>query len=194
MVGYPAASFVILQAVDFFISKYGLNPKALTFTLILLIGGFIIALIWNWLHGEEGHQNYTKKEVFSYLLIGSISLIAAFSMSSKHSSSAMATDNSYEENNNRLAVLPFTTISGDASMNYLSEGIPENLINRLSQNTNFQVVSRASSFILDASLRNARGVLEKLQANLMLSGEIERFGNSLIVKCQLIDTKNNTQV
>ena len=65
-VGYPAASFVILQAVDFFIAKYGLNPKALTFTLIVLSGGFIIALIWNWLHGEEGHQNYTKKETVSY--------------------------------------------------------------------------------------------------------------------------------
>ena len=75
-VAYPAASFVILQAVDFFISKYGLNPKALTFTLVVLGGGFIIALIWNWFHGEEGHQNYIRKETVSYVFIGLIAFTA----------------------------------------------------------------------------------------------------------------------
>ena len=62
VVGFPAAAFVILQAVDFFITKYGLNPKALTFTLILLCGGFLISIIWNWLHGEDGRQEYTRNE------------------------------------------------------------------------------------------------------------------------------------
>ena len=110
IVGYPAASFVILQAVDFFIAKYGLNPKALTFTLIVLCGGFIIALIWNWLHGEEGHQNFTKKETISYGLIGLLSLTFAFYFSSQSPSQELRIADLSSEKSYRLAVLPFETI------------------------------------------------------------------------------------
>jgi len=193
-VAYPAASFVILQAVDFFISKYGLNPKALTFTLILLVGGFVMAFIWNWYHGEVGHQNYTKKEGFSYALIICLSFIGAFYFSQHSKSSQIITDTINSEKNYRLAVLPFESASGDSSIDYLTQGIPENLINRLAQNTNLQLVSRASSFILDADLRNSKGVLENLGANLMLAGKVERINESLIVNCQLIDTESNTQI
>lgn len=193
IVGYPAASFVILQAVDFFIAKYGLNPRALTFTLIVLCGGFIIALVWNWLHGEEGHQNFSKIETVSYGFIGLTTLILAFYLSSQLSSQEMRMELNSEKSY-RLAVLPFETISGDASMDYLSEGIPENLINRLSQNTKLQLVSKASSFILDSELRNSKDVLEKLNANLMLTGKVQRIDGSLIVNCQLTDTENNTQI
>jgi hypothetical protein len=87
--GYPAASFVILQAVDFFIVKYGLNPKALNFSLMVLCGGFKIALIWNWFNGEEGHQNYTKKETISYGLIGLLSVSIAFYFSNQSPSQEM---------------------------------------------------------------------------------------------------------
>ncbi len=193
-VAYPAASFVILQAVDFFISKYGLNPKALTFTLILLVGGFVMAFIWNWYHGEVGHQNYTKKEGFSYALIICLSFIGAFYFSQNSKSSQIITDKINSEKSYRLAVLPFESASGDSSIDYLTQGIPENLINRLAQNTNLQLVSRASSFILDADLRNSKGVLENLGANLMLAGKVERINESLIVNCQLIDTESNTQI
>jgi serine/threonine-protein kinase len=194
IVAYPAASFVILQAVDFFISKYGLNPKALTFTLILLCGGFFVALIWNWLHGEVGHQNYTRKEGLSYGFITVFTLVMAFYINSKTPTTELVLNSINQEKAYRLAVLPFEGIAGDATLDYLAEGIPENLINRLAQNTKLQLVSRASSFILDAELRSAQGVLEHLKANLMLTGQIERFNGSLVVNCQLIDTENNSQI
>ena len=193
-IAYPAASFVILQAVDFFIAKYGLNPKALNFALVALLGGFIIALMWNWLHGEAGHQNYTKKETASYGIIGIATLMAAFYFSSQSPSQEMQIAELSSEKSYRLAVLPFETIAGDASMDYLSEGIPENIINRLSQNTKLQLVSKASSFILDSTLRNSKDVLEHLNANLMLTGKVQRIDGSLIVNCQLTDTENNTQI
>ena len=56
LLAYPAAAFVIIQAVDFFITNYELNPKLLTFSLILLIGGFFVSVMWNWNHGEKGIQ------------------------------------------------------------------------------------------------------------------------------------------
>ena len=74
-VEYPAAAFVILQAVDCFITKYDLNPKSLTLSLILLIGGFIISVLWNWNHGEKGAQDFSIKERVTYGIIIATTLL-----------------------------------------------------------------------------------------------------------------------
>lgn len=194
-IAYPAASFVILQAVDFFISKYGLNPKALTFTLVLLCGGFIIALIWNWFHGEIGHQNYTKKEGVAYSVITLFTVIlAAYSANSVKTSKAFVQNGISESKDYRLAVLPFTGVSGDETLEYLSQGIPENLINRLSQNTSFELVSKRSTFLIPEQDRVSEAILRNLNANLMLTGTIKRIADNLVVNCQLVDTETNSQV
>ncbi len=191
---YPAAAFVILEAVDLFISNYGLNPKILSLILILLIGGFFIALIWNWNHGEKGEQAYSQKEKISYGLIILVSLFSAgyFWVSSPAAAKVMSADSS--EVYNKLAILPFDNTSNDASLVYLSDGIPENLINRLSVTTNLKVLSKNSTFILDESDRNASGVKKKLDADLMLTGRIEHVKNQLLVQCQLISVLEDVQI
>ncbi|TYA56030.1 tetratricopeptide repeat protein [Formosa maritima] len=193
-VAYPAASFIILQAVDFFISKYGLNSKMLTLTLILLIGGFFISVLWNWNHGEKGIQKVTRKEQLIYGLITIITVLyASFYW-------ANAEDfNNYSKsqasiNFRKLAVLPFENKTNDASFVYLSDGIPENLINHISRLTNLRVLSRNSTFILNESDRNAQGVQKKLDADLMLSGRIEQLDNKLMVNCQLVNVGDGTQI
>jgi TolB-like protein/Tfp pilus assembly protein PilF len=195
IVAYPAASFVILQAVDFFIIKYGLNPRALTFTLVLLCGGFFIALIWNWYHGEIGHQNYTKTEGLTYGIIAFFTFsLAVYATNTVTVSETIADNGIKERENYRLAVLPFTGVSGDDTLEYLSQGIPENLINRLSQNTSFQLVSKRSSFLIPEKERVSEVILSNLNANLMLTGTIQRIADNLVVNCQLIDTETNSQV
>ena len=77
----------------------------------------------------------------------------------------------------KLAVLPFENKSTDSSLVYLSDGIPENLINRLSVITNLKVLSRNSTFILDESERNSAQVNKKLGADLLLTGRDEKINN-----------------
>ncbi len=193
-VAYPAASFIILQAVDFFISKYGLNPKMLTLSLILLIGGFVISVIWNWKHGEVGEQKFTNQERYIYVIIAFITLCMGgyywFSTGDTNRIVNSESRSSYR----KLAVLPFENHSTDASLIYLSDGIPENLINRLSKLTNLRVLSRNSSFILEESDRNAVGVQNKLDADLMLIGKLETINEQLVVNCQLVDVYEGTQI
>lgn len=77
LIGYPAAAFALLQAVDFFITRFGWNPKLLVFSLILLLGGLPIALIWNWKHGLVGDQAFLRSEWVTYANISLIALSAA---------------------------------------------------------------------------------------------------------------------
>jgi TolB-like protein len=193
-VAYPAASFVILQAVDFFITKYGLNPKMLTLTLILLIGGFIVSVIWNWRHGEDGEQKFTKKERYTYVIVVLITLSYSSYYWLNTNISTPVFSSELLKDTRKLAVLPFENHSTEASLIYLSDGIPENLINRLSNLTNLRVLSRNSSFILEESDRNAAGVQNKLDADLMLIGNLDTVNNNLVVSCQLVDVKDGTQI
>ena len=191
---YPAAAFVILEAVDLFISNYGLNPKILSLMLILLIGGFFIALIWNWNHGEKGAQAYSQKEKLAYALIIALSISSAgyYWINSPATGRSTITDSA--QLYNKLAIFPFENKSEDASLVYLSDGIPENLINRLSITTNLKVLSKNSTFILDESDRTSSGVKKKLNADLMLTGRIEHLKNQLVIHCQLISVLDDIQI
>lgn len=193
-VAYPAASFIILQAVDFFIVKYGWNPKLLTLSLILLSGGFVVSVIWNWLHGEDGEQKFTNPERYSYIII--VLMTLSFGSYFWLTTNSLVTEINTQslKDNRRLAVLPFENKSTEASLVYLSDGIPENLINRLTSLTNLRVLSRNSSFILKESDRNASGVQNKLEADLMLVGKLETINNNLVVSCQLVDVNDGTQI
>ena len=194
LVAYPAAAFVILQAVDFFISNYDLNPKLLTATLILLIGGFVISLIWNWNHGEKGDQLYTSKEWIAY---GSVGIITLFFLGNYWLNSDLGSkmgSNINLASHEILAVLPFGNQSKDQDLVYLSDGIPENLINKLSRITSLKVLSRNSTFILEEADRNPKSIQNKLNADLMLTGRIEKLDDRLIVNCQLIDVQQNIQI
>lgn len=193
-VAYPAAAFVILQAVDFFITKYDLNPKSLTLSLILLIGGFIISVLWNWNHGEKGAQDFSIKERVTYGVIIAVTILCGAYFWAKtpdidYTLTAINTDAS-----NKLAILPFENNAPDSSLIYLSEGIPENLINRLSKTTSLQVLSRNSTFILEPSERNASGVKEKLGADLLLTGRIEKLNDQLVISCELINADDGIQL
>ncbi len=191
---YPAAAFVIIQAVDFFIINYGLNPKILTLSLILLIGGFFISVLWNWNHGEKGIQKFTNKEMITYGIVLTITLLCGGyywqNTSTMDRTETLSNANSF----NRLAVLPFENKSPDSSLVYLSDGIPENLINKLSLITNLKVLSRNSTFILEDSDRNSIGVKKKLGADLMLTGKIEWLNDRLVVNCQLTNVLDGVQI
>ena len=69
LVAYPGVAFVTLEAVKFFIDNYGFDGRALTATIIAAVGLLPAALLWNWRHGEAGHQPVTRGEVAAYFLI-----------------------------------------------------------------------------------------------------------------------------
>ena len=193
-VAYPAAAFVLLQAVEFFSNHLDLNPKFLTLSMILLIGGFVISVIWNWNHGEKGIQKITTVEKSAYGIVLALTVFsgAYYWTNSRSDTRSGASDKEYTFS--KLAVLPFENRSSDSSLVYLSDGIPENLINRISKNTDIQVLSRNSTFILDVSERNSESVKEKLGADLMLSGRVEMVGDKLVVNCQLINLWEGVQI
>ncbi|MFL6215954.1 MAG: protein kinase domain-containing protein [Blastocatellia bacterium] len=93
-----------------------------------------------------------------------------------------------------IAVLPFVNESADTEAEYLSDGIAESLINTLSEWPALKVTSRNSSFRYKGRELDARGIGRELGVQAVLGGRISERGDTLQIRIELIDARDDTQV
>jgi TolB-like protein/Tfp pilus assembly protein PilF len=87
-----------------------------------------------------------------------------------------------------VAVLPFENMSGDATQDYFSDGISEELLNALSRLNDLQVVARTSSFSFKGRNVNIATIAHELNVGAILEGSVRRAGNTVRITAQLINT------
>ncbi len=85
-----------------------------------------------------------------------------------------------------IAVLPFVNLSGDASQDYFSDGLTEELLNSLAQINELQVAARTSSFSFKEHPDIAT-VAHKLNVGAVLEGSVRRSAHTVRVTAQLIN-------
>jgi serine/threonine-protein kinase len=91
---------------------------------------------------------------------------------------------------NSIAVLPFENKSSDADTDYLSDGLAESLIYRLSQLPNLKVSPTSSVFRYKGKQTDAKEIAAELGVDSLLTGRITQRGDSLIISVNLVDTRN----
>jgi len=84
-----------------------------------------------------------------------------------------------------IAVLPFVNMSGDASQQYFSDGLTEELLNSLSRINELQVAARTSSFSFQGEHPDIATVAHKLNVASVLEGSVRRSGHTIRVTAQL---------
>jgi len=93
-----------------------------------------------------------------------------------------------------LAILPFENLQKDSSLLYLSDGIPENLINRLSSFPDVKVFARSATFKLADSSKSIGNLKKLLNADVVLTGQLQQNGGVYYLSCQLVDAANQNQI
>jgi TolB-like protein/Flp pilus assembly protein TadD len=89
-----------------------------------------------------------------------------------------------------VAVLPFENKSGNADSEYLSDGLAESLIYRLSQLENLKVSPRSSVFRYKGQAVDALKVGSDLGVDAVMSGRLIQRGDDLVISVDLIDVRN----
>src|SRR6266705_310262 len=118
--------------------------------------------------------------IVGLLLFGVISAAAYFAFFSKASSKQIES----------IAVMPFVNQSGNADSDYLSDGLAESLIYRLSQLSNLKVSPRSSVFRYKGKEIDAEKVGNELGVDAVMSGRIVQRGDSLTISVDLVDVRN----
>ena len=86
-----------------------------------------------------------------------------------------------------VAVLPFANLSGDASQDYFSDGLSEELRGALTRVDALQVAARASSNAFRNAHQDVSTIARKLGVAFVLDGSVRRAGDVVRVSAQLTD-------
>jgi TolB-like protein/Flp pilus assembly protein TadD len=95
---------------------------------------------------------------------------------------------------NSVAVLPFVNASTDPSTEYLSDGITEGIIDRLSGLPNVKVISRASAFRYKKRDIEPQKIARELGVQALVTGRVIQIGDNLSVSAELVDAGEDRQL
>jgi TolB-like protein len=93
-----------------------------------------------------------------------------------------------------VVVLPFANATGNHDLDYLGDGVAEELINHLTQVAGVKVIARATAFAYRDKQASPRQIAAELGVKALVSGRISARGDLLSVQVDVVDTSDASQV
>jgi len=93
-----------------------------------------------------------------------------------------------------LAVLPFKDLDPDQDQRYVSDGLTEELINRLARMPRLRVTARTSSFVFRDKPVDVREAARRLGVAHVLEGSVQRSGVHWRVRVALVDAHEDYEL
>jgi TolB-like protein len=204
---YAAVAFVILQLVEILAPSLRLPDWTMNFILVVLIVGFIIAIILSWIYDihpeggivktepahkvkiEEIPKSSNRWKIASYIsfvvIVGLIvlNIIPRSNLSKKKD----ILDKS-------IAVLPFRNESSDQENTYHINGIMESILDNLSKIEDLRVISRNSVEQYRNNPKPTPVVAEEMNVSYIIEGSGQKIGNRLLLTLQLIVGKDDYHI
>ena len=201
--GYAVAGWLIIQVAVTVFPILNLPDWSARFVVLLILGGFPIALVLGWAFdfGPAGIQvtpepaaephcppAYSGRRINLFVLafVGlTISVAVGYFLFAR---SAAPRDKS-------IAVLPFSNFSDDPQNAYFADGIQDDVLTNLARIRDLKVISRTSVMpYRGAAPHNAREIGKALGVASILEGSVRRDGNRVRVNVQLIDASNDKHI
>jgi TolB-like protein len=116
--------------------------------------------------------------IIGLLLVGVISAVGYWALYSRGNSSRQI---------NSIAVLPFENRSGNSDTDYLSDGLSESLIYRLSQLPGLKVSPTNSVLRYKGAQLDLAAIARELEVDAVMSGRLSQRGDDLTISVELTD-------
>ena len=93
-----------------------------------------------------------------------------------------------------IAVMPFVNESGNADIEYLSDGMTETLIKSLSNLANLDVKPRSAVFRYKGKDADLQTIAKELNVQAILNGRVAQRGDQLTLSLELVDAQKNSVI
>jgi TolB-like protein/DNA-binding SARP family transcriptional activator/tetratricopeptide (TPR) repeat protein len=93
-----------------------------------------------------------------------------------------------------IAVVPFANLSGDASQEFFSDGITDEINTALAKVPGVNVVGRSSAFALKGQNKDARTVGQMLGVSHLIEGSVRKAGQGVRISAQLVRAHDGVEL
>ncbi len=93
-----------------------------------------------------------------------------------------------------IAVIPFANTDQEPTVEWVADGITESIINSLTRLPNLKVIARSSVFRYKGKETDPLAVGKQLGVRAVLSGRIQKRGESMLISTELIDVRDGKQL
>ncbi len=203
-VAYAIVGWLVMQIAATVVPALHLSDAITSAVVLLVILGFPIALIIAWAFEltPEGLKRTeaadaapiwrsTHRAWIYVVIIAGATSVGVFFLG-RYTSSKLSESSQLPVKS--IAVLPFENQNRDPDTEYLSDGIPESIINSLSQLPNLKVMSRNSVFHYKGKGMDAPAVAKELKVQAVLTGRMTQRGDGLSISVELINAQDNSQI
>src|SRR5438105_259301 len=204
-VAYAVIGWLLVQVTTQVFPIFEIPNWALRLIVLASIIGFPIALVIAWAfeltpegikHTEDVDLpagRISKNRTWIYVtVIGAALSVALFFVGRFSAPSSSASPAGLPEKS--IAVLPFENQNRAPDTDYLCDGIPESIINSLSELPKLKVMSRNSVFHYKGKQTDAQTVGKEMKVQTLLTGRVRQRGDGLTIGVELINAQDNSQV
>ena len=218
---YAVAAWLLIQIADTTFPLFGFDQTPARIVVILLVIGFLPALIIAWAFeltpaGLQRDEDVDHKltvtttaskkldRIIMVVLVLALGFFAFDKFVLSESREQAIADNAREEalivaletirNNKSIAVLPFVDMSKEQDQEYFADGMTEELLNELAQLQGLNVTGRTSSFAFKGHNEDLRSIGEQLGVAYILEGSIRKQENEVRITAQLINSQDGSHM
>jgi len=199
---YAAVAFVILQLVEILAPSLRLPEWTMNLILVLLIVGFIIAVILSWIYDVHPEGGIVKTEpaekvkaedmpkspnswrIASYISFVVIVALIVLNIIPRANNKREILDKS-------IAVLPFKNDSPDEEKMYFINGTMEAILDNLCKIEDLRVPGRTSVEQYRNISKPIPEIAMELNVSYILEGSGQKLGNRILLTVQLLDGESD---
>jgi len=207
VIAYVVTSWLVAQVAELAADSFGAPDWVMKMFITLLALGFPIAIIFSWAFEMTPDGIKKEKDIdrgqsvttvtgqkLNFVIIGLLVVALGYFAYDKFAASTgevittstETQSTAVSSKDNSIAVLPFVNMSDDASNEYFSDGLSEELLNLLAKIPELKVAARTSSFHFKGKTGDVADIGKQLKVAHVLEGSVRKSGNQVRITAQLI--------
>ncbi|WP_462251912.1 tetratricopeptide repeat protein [Ekhidna sp.] len=187
---YLGSAWVIMEALNFFIERYHLEPMLLDIVIILLFFGILTTVIYSSFSGRWNRVAIAAQilnSVFALLVVGYF-LMNPLNLNprSLHFASININKSSLSEFSS-VAVLPVQNNLPNNENDYLLAGFHDGIITELGKLGTLKTISRTTMAHYANSSKDLRSIAKELDVNTVLESSLSPSQGQFVLRVRLLD-------
>jgi len=195
---YAAFAYTSLHTVEMLSDAQDWPRVVLRLFSFLLLLGVPIVVTLAWYHGARAMRRISGPELLIITLLCVIAgSLLSYLQRQQRIEQVPATVSTVATANNvapaprsSIAVMPFVNMTGDASKDYLGDGMAEEVIDKLTEVQGLKIPARTSSFAYKGRNADIRQIARDLGVGTILEGSVRAAGERIRITAQLINAQD----